>query len=399
MTMHRPPDADPAPDAPDTMPGICPLAPVLRRRRLWELPPPAQEVVVAMGLTPEGLQSAAEQALARVHGARCRLQGAPADVLYSVLHDLTQRNAMAEAVQRALDARHAVWLQRVARLRKAEPLQALWRQAHAAGEVPGALWALLTHAQGQALQEALLYDARGWVFDQARAAQATGQRAARETTLLEAQREALQALQLRLQALQAERDAGLRLLHAEHAALRGALAQAQDQLRALRHAQAQVQQQPDALAQTPTALVTNRMPACAEPAAPTVPIALAPPAAAAAAAHEPPNPPAPPQLSGRRVLCVGGMPGAQSRYRRIVEAAGGRFEFHDGGLEHSVQRLDQQLGAADVVVCQAGCLNHEAYRRVKGHCRRLDKPCLFVERPSLSHFVGALRAHTAGMAA
>ena len=73
---------------------------------------------------------------------------------------------------------------------------------------------------------------------------------------------------------------------------------------------------------------------------------------------------------------------------------GARFAFHDGGIEDSVHRLDQQLCTADVVVCQAGCLNHEAYRRVKGHCRRLDKPCLYVERPSLSLF-----ARTLGVAA
>ena len=110
---------------------------------------------------------------------------------------------------------------------------------------------------------------------------------------------------------------------------------------------------------------------------------------APAPAASPPRP-EPILLRGQRVLCVGGMSGAQARYRHIVESAGGRFEFHDGGIEHSVHRLDQQLGAADLIVCQAGCLNHEAYRRVKGHCRRLDKPCLFVERPSLAHFARTL---------
>jgi hypothetical protein len=84
------------------------------------------------------------------------------------------------------------------------------------------------------------------------------------------------------------------------------------------------------------------------------------------------------------------MPGAQDRYRRLVETAGARFDFHDGGLEQGLHRLDRQLLAADLVVCQAGCLNHEAYRRVKGHCRRADKTCLFVERPSLAHFARTL---------
>ena len=122
-------------------------------------------------------------------------------------------------------------------------------------------------------------------------------------------------------------------------------------------------------------------PASAPPAAPAAP---EPPPVAAV----PSGPPVP--LRGRRVLCVGGMPGAQDRYRRLVETAGARFDFHDGGLEQGLHRLDRQLGAADLVVCQAGCLNHEAYRRVKGHCQKAGTPCLFVERPSLTHFVRTL---------
>ena len=92
------------------------------------------------------------------------------------------------------------------------------------------------------------------------------------------------------------------------------------------------------------------------------------------------------------------MPGAQARYRAIVESAGGRFAFHDGGLEDNVQRLGQRLLAADVVVCQAGCLNHEAYKRVKSLCQRLDKPCLYLKRPSLTQFADTLRAPTGTVA-
>jgi hypothetical protein len=86
------------------------------------------------------------------------------------------------------------------------------------------------------------------------------------------------------------------------------------------------------------------------------------------------------------------MPRAEGRYRALVERTGARFEYHDGGMEDGAQRLQQQLTAADLVVCQAGCLNHAAYRTIKGHCKRLDKPCLFLERPSLSQFARCLQA-------
>ncbi len=99
---------------------------------------------------------------------------------------------------------------------------------------------------------------------------------------------------------------------------------------------------------------------------------------------------APPAIFGRRVLCVGGMRGAQARYKRLLEGAGGSFAFHDGGVEDSVHRLAPQLQAADLVVRQAGCLNHGSYHRVKALCRRLGKPCVFLERASLSGFARGL---------
>lgn len=41
--------------------------------------------------------------------------------------------------------------------------------------------------------------------------------------------------------------------------------------------------------------------------------------------------------------------------------------------------LDAQLAAADLVICQTGCLSHDDYWRVQDHCRRTGKACLLVE--------------------
>jgi hypothetical protein len=101
-------------------------------------------------------------------------------------------------------------------------------------------------------------------------------------------------------------------------------------------------------------------------------------------------------IEGRRVLCVGGMPGARQRYRAMLEAAGARFEYHDGGIEDSAARLESQLHAADLVVCHSACLNHEAYQRIKGHCHRLCKPCVYLARPSVSTFARELGLRNAG---
>jgi len=82
------------------------------------------------------------------------------------------------------------------------------------------------------------------------------------------------------------------------------------------------------------------------------------------------------------VLCVGGRLASVPIYRHVVERVGGRFLHHDGGDEDSPQRLDATLAAADLVICQTGCISHGAYWRVKEHCKRTGKRCLFVEVPS-----------------
>lgn len=39
------------------------------------------------------------------------------------------------------------------------------------------------------------------------------------------------------------------------------------------------------------------------------------------------------------------------------------------------------LAAADLVICQTGCISHDEYWRVQDHCRRTGKPCILVDQP------------------
>jgi hypothetical protein len=98
----------------------------------------------------------------------------------------------------------------------------------------------------------------------------------------------------------------------------------------------------------------------------------------------------PPSLSDQSVLCVGGRAAALPVYRRLVEGVGGRFMHHDGGEEDNAARLDTTLAAADLVICQTGCISHNAYWRVKDHCKRTGKRCLFVDNPSSASLRRAL---------
>ena len=96
------------------------------------------------------------------------------------------------------------------------------------------------------------------------------------------------------------------------------------------------------------------------------------------------------RLDDLAVLCVGGRAGSVPIYRQLIERTGGRFLHHDGGEEDKSAHLDATLAAADLVICQTGCISHDAYWRVKDHCKRTGKQCVFVETPSSAGIKRAL---------
>lgn len=55
--------------------------------------------------------------------------------------------------------------------------------------------------------------------------------------------------------------------------------------------------------------------------------------------------------------------------------------------------LDASLAAADLVICQTGCLSHGAYWRVQDHCKRTGKSCVLVEQTDALRIV---RIHQLG---
>lgn len=51
------------------------------------------------------------------------------------------------------------------------------------------------------------------------------------------------------------------------------------------------------------------------------------------------------------------------------------------------EHLESSIAAADLVICQAGCMSQGAYWRVRDHCRRTGKPCVLVDRPDALRIV------------
>jgi hypothetical protein len=50
--------------------------------------------------------------------------------------------------------------------------------------------------------------------------------------------------------------------------------------------------------------------------------------------------------------------------------------------------LEGSFEAADLVICQTGCLSHGAYWRVQDHCRRTGKTCVLVEQSAVAQIAG-----------
>jgi hypothetical protein len=360
------------------------------RRRLWQLPTQAHELLLGLSFPPEALRRELARTLGRVHKGRCVLKGRDVDVLYSAVHDMTTRNPLSEALNRLLDERHAAALRRLAPLRDLASLDAAWADALADDTVPSALWAVLTHPLGPEREAAVLYDARFWVFTHARRSVDRALVAVQAHAELLQARQRADALQTRLLAQQRQAAEASERAQAEIARLQGELAR----LRAPEPAStALVTPARDDAAPRPVArcrpieeaaLPTSRVP---QPASADTP--------GHAAAPVPRQVPARPAseavlVRGRRVLCVGGIKHAVARYRRRIEQLGGQFAHHDGGIEESVQALEARLNHADLVICQAACINHEAYHRVKRHCERTGTPCVYLDRPSLSRLDRAL---------
>ena len=94
----------------------------------------------------------------------------------------------------------------------------------------------------------------------------------------------------------------------------------------------------------------------------------------------------------KSVLCVGQDMGlaadGANAARQAIEQAGGRFLHHAGGDDGVDDvAVEASLVAADLVICQTGCVSHDAYWRVHDHCQRTGKQCVLVDQPQAMLFV------------
>ncbi|WP_300672445.1 DUF2325 domain-containing protein [Desulfoluna sp.] len=92
----------------------------------------------------------------------------------------------------------------------------------------------------------------------------------------------------------------------------------------------------------------------------------------------------------RRVLMVGGLSRMEPHYRRVAEAKGLGFEYHDGTMSGGRKVLENQVTRCDMVVCPVTCNSHNACRSVKKLCVKHNKEIRFLPTSSISALTGVL---------
>lgn len=103
-------------------------------------------------------------------------------------------------------------------------------------------------------------------------------------------------------------------------------------------------------------------------------------------------------LSGQRIVYVGGRGSTIPHLRAVVERFGGVFLHHDGGMEERNTRLDRILDQGDAVFCPVDCISHDACMRAKRHCRQRASAFVPLRSCSLSSFLQGLRQLAQGAA-
>ena len=369
-----------------------------RRRRLWQLDASTHCPVLGVCVPIAVLRRIVMRDV-----ANCADDDDDYRVHCLAVNACKQRCAPAEALHKELERRYAAELRQVAAVKSVAELSGAWREARDGQRMPGVLWAVLTHPRCDAqLEQQMLADVhmlqhqRGALqrVDQARFDAVQKENAALRQQIeallsckhklsvelaQHAQRAQAQAMQSRAQAI--GHDTALAALRDELHELQASAPRLKPRAELARHAQllgARVAAVEGELLDAQQRAARDRQ--RAQQALSALPHGEA----------QSPAPPPAPALDDRAVLCVGGRAASVPLYRHIVEGRGARFLHHDGGAEQSAQQLDATLSAADLVICQTGCISHGAYWRVKDHCKRHGKRCVFVDKPGSAALKRAL---------
>lgn len=367
-----------------------------RRRRLWDIDSHAHCPLVGVSIPLDVLRRLVNKAV----GGNALVSDY--EVHAGAVSECGRRTRLSELMQADLETRYAREVLAFKAAKTTMELAELWVKHLKCGEVSGAFWAALTHPRcDMVLQEGMCRDLHMFqhqagagvrleiakfnaLADEnavlARELAKVQERSTRLIASKAAESEKLQAEVVRARADVIGKDSQIAYLAQDLATLQAASPSLEEnrrlQKRVLQQAHRQVELEAQVTELRRKLAAAERVNLQADHAAAMAERALPKPIA------EPSDTPL--HLQEKVVLCVGGRSGNIANYRDVVERVGGRFTHHDGGLEDNSSALDANLAAADLVICQTGCISHNAYWRVKDFCKRTGKQCVFVENPSAS---------------
>jgi len=315
--------------------------------------------------------------------------------------------AGAKQLQKALDRRHQAFLNQFAKAKDATALSALWEDALARGDIPGAYWALITHP---AATDAMVKDVFGKVHMLSHLVGAANRADIRRLRQLEEDNAAL-AAKLERQQRQlrdgfTSRDESIRRLNdllaraASQEAMVPALEAAEDSKavkdalaeldKRLAHETSRRERLEQRLASASAALnEAERARIRAEGALESLHQELALLESRLGAAWQSADA-AGLDLRGLTVLYVGGRANQAPQLKHLVESTKGRFLYHDGGIEHSPTLLPGLVSRADIAVFPVDCVSHDAAGAVKRVCGQLGKRYLPLRTSSLTCLLAEL---------
>ena len=105
-------------------------------------------------------------------------------------------------------------------------------------------------------------------------------------------------------------------------------------------------------------------------------------------------------LTGTQILYVGARANQVPQLKALIERMGAAFMHHDGGVEHSPTLLPGLVGRAHAVLFPVDCISHLAVATIKRQCRQAGKRYFPLRTASLASCLSGLaRLREHGMAA
>jgi hypothetical protein len=374
--------------------------PSKRRTQIWDLHASLHCSIIGTCLTPGELR----RLLLRLRVVGAETAGDhDAHMLGVLMAGRPQEGA--KLLQKTLDRRHRLSLNRFARAEGREALCALWEDAMAGGDIPGAYWALLTHPL---TSNEMARHAFGDVHMLSHLVGATNRADLSRLRELERQNAALsEKTERQLRQLRdgfASRDATIASLNdalaiaaaqagaerpEEAGALRETIAALNDRLAREGERRARLEERLTALAATLDAADRARREAEDERDALRGEAVLIEAQIAALLPNKRPES-EPIDLAGRTIVYIGGRAGQMPRLRELVERCNGSLLHHDGGIEHSAALLPGLVGRADLSLFPVDCVSHDAVAAVKRSCRLAGRPYRALRTSSLACLLAAL---------